>query len=326
MPLFHLASFVDKFGYFCPKIFAKTKSENARRATVRPRNQLTTMFLFKKIGDLRRYLDARQREGATIGFVPTMGALHEGHASLIRQSVAQVGCTVCSIFVNPTQFNEAKDLAKYPRTPEHDIALLLEAGCRVLFMPEVAEVYPDGQQSPLHIDFGQLDQPMEGAYRPGHFAGVAQVVKRLLDIVQPDVLFMGQKDFQQFAIVQHLLTQMSLPVKLSLCATVREADGLAMSSRNMRLTLAQRALAPLIFQALSHAKSNMHGHSLDALKAAAIKELTVPGMAPAYFEIVDGRTLQAVASFEGHDFVVACAAVRLGEVRLIDNLVMKGGI
>ena len=142
------------------------------------------MFLFKKTADLRHHLEARRREGQRIGFVPTMGALHQGHATLVRQAAAENNAAVCSIFVNPTQFNEANDLAKYPRTPEKDIALLLESGCSVLFMPEVGEVYPDGQLSPLSLDFGPLDQPMEGAHRPGHFAGVAQVVKRLLDIVQ----------------------------------------------------------------------------------------------------------------------------------------------
>ena len=281
------------------------------------------MYLFKKVADLRRHLDARKREGKTIGFVPTMGALHQGHASLVRKSAAEANCTVCSIFVNPTQFNEATDLAKYPRTPENDIALLLESGCSVLFMPEVAEVYPSRQQSPLHLDFGHLDQLMEGAHRPGHFAGMAQVVKRLLDIVQPDQLFMGQKDFQQFAIVQRMLSQLSLPVKLNMCATVREPDGLAMSSRNMLLSPEQRALAPLIFQTLSEAKANVHDPWPDALKAVALRSLSKPGMEPEYFEIVDGRTLQPVANLEDHEMVVACTAVRFGTVRLIDNLVMK---
>lgn len=281
------------------------------------------MFLFKKITDLRHFLDARKHNGQTIGFVPTMGALHQGHATLIKQAAAETNVAVCSIFVNPTQFNEASDLAKYPRTPEKDIALLLESGCSVLFMPEVSEVYPDGQLSQPQLDFGFLDQPMEGAHRPGHFAGVAQVVKRLLDIVQPNQLFMGQKDFQQFAIVQHMIQALNLPVKLTMSPTVREADGLAMSSRNLRLTPDQRAIAPLIFKVLSNAKSKMNSDWPDAIRDCAMQELTVPGMVPEYFEIVDGNTLQPVAIFEDHDFVVACTAVRVGEVRLIDNLVMK---
>jgi len=281
------------------------------------------MYLFKKVADLRRHLDARKREDKRIGFVPTMGALHQGHASLVRKSATETTCTVCSIFVNPTQFNEANDLAKYPRTPESDIALLIESGCSVLFMPDVAEVYPDGKQSPLHLEFGALDKLMEGAHRPGHFAGMAQVVKRLLDIVQPDQLFMGQKDFQQFAIVQEMLSQLGLSAKLHMCETVREPDGLAMSSRNTLLTPSQRALAPLIFQALSEAKAQMHSHSPATLKANCLHSLSVTGMEPEYFEIVDGHTLEPIHAFEDHRLVVACTAVRLGAVRLIDNVVMK---
>ncbi len=283
------------------------------------------MFLFKKVADLRRFLDARKKEGQYIGFVPTMGALHHGHATLVRKAAADSDVTVCSIFVNPTQFNEASDLAKYPRTPEKDIALLLETGCTVLFMPDVQAVYPDGQQSPLSIDFGLLDQPMEGAHRPGHFAGVAQVVKRLLDIVQPDKLYLGQKDYQQFAIVQHMIKVLGLPVKLVLCDTVREADGLAMSSRNTRLTPAQRTIAPLIHQTLVHAKNVLQNDSPKAVAVAALKALSVPGMEPEYFEIVDGRTLQPISTMDEHESVVACTAVRVGEVRLIDNLLMKTG-
>ena len=281
------------------------------------------MYLFKNIADLRRHLDQKKRMGKTVGFVPTMGALHAGHTSLIRQSATETDSTVCSIFVNPTQFNEATDLAKYPRTPENDIALLLDAGCSVLFMPEVEEVYPDGQQSSIHLDFGYLDNLMEGAHRPGHFAGVAQVMKRLLDIVQPQQLFMGQKDYQQFAIVQHMLKGLEMPVKLTMCNTVREADGLAMSSRNTHLTTEQRVLAPLIYQTLGEAKAKIHNELPDSIKSAAMKSLAVPGMEPEYFEIVDGRTLQPVSIFEDHEYVVACTAVKVGTVRLIDNLVMK---
>jgi pantoate--beta-alanine ligase len=281
------------------------------------------MFLFKKSADLRHFLDLRKKQGQTVGFVPTMGALHQGHASLVRQAAVATDVSVCSIFVNPTQFNEATDLAKYPRTPEKDIALLLESGCTVLFLPDVPEIYPDGQQSTLNIDFGQLDQPMEGAHRPGHFKGMAQVVKRLLDIVQPDQLFMGQKDYQQFAIVQHMISVLQLPVKLVMSATVRETDGLAMSSRNLRLTAEQRAIAPLIFQTLISAKEALLAESPQTVSGAAMKALNVPGIVPEYFEIVDGKTLHTINKMDEHNVVVACTAVKLGEVRLIDNLVMK---
>jgi pantoate--beta-alanine ligase len=177
----------------------------------------------------------------------------------------------------------------------------------------------------VNIDFGYLAQPMEGAHRPGHFEGMAQVVRRLLDIVQPDELFMGQKDFQQFVIVRHLLEQLRSPIELTMCPTVREADGLAMSSRNMRLAPEQRALAPLIFQTLENAKVKMATWFAEQLKNEAMTALSVPGMVPEYFEIADGRTLRPVEVFEDHEMVVACTAVRVGEVRLIDNLVMKQG-
>lgn len=281
------------------------------------------MYLFKKVADLQRHLDRQRQIGKTIGFVPTMGALHIGHASLIRRSAADTDCTVCSIFVNPTQFNEANDLAKYPRTPEKDIALLIEAGCNLLFMPSVEEVYPNGEKSDLNLDFGKLDKRMEGEHRPGHFAGVAQVVNRLLKIVRPDQLFMGQKDYQQFAIVQEMIAQLKLPVKLVMCATVREADGLAMSSRNMRLTPEQRVLAPMIYQTLSDAKANIYSQFPADIQTAAMRALKVPGVEPAYFEIVDGKTLQPVLIVEDHEYVVACTAARLGDVRLIDNMVLK---
>jgi pantoate--beta-alanine ligase len=281
------------------------------------------MHLFKKAADLRRYLDAKKQQGYSVGFVPTMGALHQGHAALIRQSVAETDITVCSIFVNPTQFNEASDLEKYPRTPEKDLALLMECGCNLLFMPSVEEVYPNGQAAGLHLHFGNLDKRMEGEHRPGHFAGVAQVVNRLLEIVQPDRLFMGQKDFQQFAIVQEMIAQLKLPVKLVMCPTVREADGLAMSSRNMRLTPEQRVLAPMLFQTLCDAKASIADQFPSDIQAAAMRALTVPGLEPEYFEIVDGATLEPVVIVEDHELVVACTAVRLGDVRLIDNMVLK---
>lgn len=281
------------------------------------------MHLFKKIADLGHFLDAKKQDGASIGFVPTMGALHQGHAALIRQSVAETDFTVCSIFVNPTQFNESSDLDKYPRTPEKDIPLLIEAGCNVLFMPSVEEVYPNGQKSDLQLDFNDLDTRMEGEHRPGHFAGMAQVVNRLLEIVKPNQLFMGQKDYQQFAIVQEMIEQLNLPVRLTMCATVREADGLAMSSRNLRLTPAQRVLAPIIFQTLSDAKANIHSQFPSDIQAAAMRALKVPGMEPEYFEIVDGKTLQPVVIMEDHEQAVACTAVRLGDIRLIDNMVLK---
>ncbi len=281
------------------------------------------MLLFKKINDLRKHLDPERKLGKTVGFVPTMGALHRGHISLIEQSNKTSDLTVCSIFVNPTQFNENADLEGYPRTPGKDIELLTASGCHILFMPAASEVYPDNYKPARQFDFGYLDQPMEGAHRPGHFQGMAQVVSRLLDIVEPDSLFMGQKDYQQYAIVQEMLVQMQSATKLVMCPIIREPDGLAMSSRNARLDKMQRLIAPNIFRTLNEAKKNVKSLSPNQLKEAAMKMLALPGMEPEYFEIVDGRTLQPVEVVEASEIVIACTAVRLGNVRLIDNMVLK---
>lgn len=281
------------------------------------------MHIFKQIKDLERYLAARRKEGKSIGFVPTMGALHQGHISLLRKSKAGTDCTVCSIFVNPTQFNEASDLDRYPRTPEKDILMLTQAGCQVLFMPSVEEVYPGGKLPVLNLDFGHLATTMEGAHRPGHFQGVAQVMKRLMDIVRPDKLFMGQKDFQQVTVVGYLLSAVSPNAKLVVCPTIRESDGLAMSSRNTRLSPEQRALAPLIFQALTNAASKIHSHFPRDIQQEALEMLAVPGIEVEYFEVVDGRSLRPIELFEDTNFAVACTAIRMGEIRLIDNLVLK---
>ena len=195
------------------------------------------MYIFQKAADLRSHLKTILRgRSSTIGFIPTMGALHEGHLALIRAAQANGCYTVCSIFVNPTQFNDPSDLEKYPRTPEKDAELLEKVGCDVIFMPEVEEIYPPGDIQDFELDFEGLDEVMEGVFRPGHFKGVAQVVKRLLDLVQPDGLYMGQKDFQQVAIVRHLIRVTRFPVELVVVPTVREHDGLAMSSRNIRLS------------------------------------------------------------------------------------------
>ncbi len=282
------------------------------------------MFLHQTLSELQQYLNSRRRLGETIGFAPTMGALHSGHLDLIRHSKAHNACTVCSIFVNPTQFNDPKDLEKYPRTPDKDFQLLESVGTEVLFMPPVAEIYPPGLETTLQLELGQLDKVMEGAFRPGHFQGMAQVVKRLLDIVQPDRLYMGQKDFQQFSIVGHMIQQLGLPVELVMVPTVREADGLAMSSRNVRLSEEQRMAAPMIFQTLSWAKTQLGTLPIAEIEAEAMQRLSsLPDFRPEYFQIVDGRTLLPVVDPEGHEWIVACVASWVGEVRLIDNLELK---
>lgn len=279
------------------------------------------MLIFKTVAALQEWLG---RQEAAIGFVPTMGALHEGHLELVRISKS-AGCyTVASIFVNPTQFNDPKDLEKYPRMPERDAELLLGAGCDVLFLPPVEEVYPPGLDLSLQLDFRQLDEVMEGVFRPGHFEGMAMVVKRLLDIVQPEQLFMGQKDFQQLTIVRDMIRQLDLPVKLVMCATVREADGLAMSSRNLRLSPEMRATAPVIYQTLVWARQALEaGGVAGQIQQQAMQKLEEAGLRPEYFEIVDGISLLPVSAWGDSDFVVACVAAFAGEVRLIDNLIFE---
>jgi pantoate--beta-alanine ligase len=213
------------------------------------------MILFKRAGDLTAWLHRQQTSGQSIGFVPTMGALHEGHISLITISKKSTSLTVCSIFVNPTQFNDPKDFQKYPVTLEKDIALLEKAGADVLFLPEITEIYPQGTTHLENYDLGPLETLLEGKYRPGHFQGVCQVMQRLLHLVRPDHLFMGSKDYQQCMVVQRLLGIMELPATLHRCPIIREADGLAMSSRNARLNPTQRANATAIYRALTAIKT-----------------------------------------------------------------------
>lgn len=279
------------------------------------------MLLFKHVTELQQHLKNLRAQGDSIGFVPTMGALHKGHLSLISASIAETDCTVCSIFVNPTQFNDAADLEKYPRTTAHDIELLAEANCDILFLPSVDEIYPDGA-IPLELDFGYLDQPMEGANRPGHFAGMAQVVNRLLEIVAPNKLFMGQKDYQQAAIVRNMLGQLGSSIELVVCPIIREDDGLALSSRNLRLTAKQRALAPRIHQVLANAKKKIGSKQPNEIEKEAMAQLNIPGFEPEYFEVVDGITLRGIDNFEDTKLAVACTAVRVGKIRLIDNMII----
>jgi len=281
------------------------------------------MYLFKKISGLRKFLEAYRAKNRAIGFVPTMGALHEGHISLARQSLETTQCTVCSIFVNPTQFNQSSDLEKYPRTPAKDLEMLYKAGCHAVFMPAPEEVYPQGLETRVDVDFGPLAQPMEGRFRPGHFEGVAQVVKRLLDIVQPDKLFMGQKDYQQCLIVRHMVQALSIPTEVAVCPIVREKNGLAMSSRNQRLSPEQREKAAMIYQTLQQASKWMAQYPPRDVEQKALQQLNAPGFRPEYFEIVDGQSLRPAPDFESPGSIVACAAVWAGEVRLIDNLILK---
>lgn len=281
------------------------------------------MYLFKRSEDLQNWLQTVRGHNRKIGFVPTMGALHEGHLSLIRQSAAANSFTICSIFVNPTQFNDPSDLEKYPRTPGRDIELLTNSGCHALFMPSVEEVYPDNVDTSLELDLGQLDKVMEGAFRPGHFAGVMQVVHRLLQLVLPDRLYMGQKDFQQQAIIGEMIRQLKLPVELIMVEIVREPDGLAMSSRNVRLSPEFRQKATIIHEVLLRIKQEREEKSVAEWKAWALKELQDTGLKPEYVAIADGSSLQDVDSFKSANYIVACVAAWAGDVRLIDNMIVK---
>lgn len=281
------------------------------------------MILFKKEYQIQNYLDALKLDKKSIGIVPTMGALHDGHLSLIRKAKEENDCVVCSIFVNPTQFNAVADLEKYPRTAAKDIELLASVDTDILLMPSVEEVYPEGLDTTLKLDFGKLATTMEGEFRPGHFDGMAQVVNRFLNMVQPNSLYMGQKDFQQITIVRNMLTQLESKVKLVMCPIMRYEDGLAMSSRNVRLTPENRNLAVKISQTLSEVKKLVGNKTPKEVKSWAMQELSIPEFKPEYFEIVDGITLQPIDEFNETNFAVACTAVWAGDVRLIDNMVLK---
>ena len=258
--------------------------------------------------------------GKTVGFVPTMGALHEGHLHLIRASVSENDITVCSIFVNPTQFNNAEDFRLYPRIEEQDALMLKAADCDILFMPSAAEMYP--ATAKVHFNFGELESVMEGAHRPGHFNGVALIVSKLFHIVQPHRAYFGQKDLQQYAIIRQLVTDLNFNLELVRYPIVREEDGLAMSSRNRRLTPEQREIAPQLHHALVLAKNMLPNYSLLQIKNAVADYLNdYPEIRLEYFEIVDSVSLQPINELEGPQEVALCLAAFLGEIRLIDNIV-----
>lgn len=251
-----------------------------------------------------------------------MGALHEGHVSLITQAREKASLVVASIFVNPTQFNDPADLEKYPRPRELDIRKLTEAGCDVLFMPEVGEMYANPAE-PWHIDLKGLDGILEGARRAGHYQGVTQIVKKLFDIVSPDFAFFGQKDYQQFRVVEEMTNRFRLPVQLVMCPIIREPDGLAMSSRNIHLSPEERQNALALHRVLRKAEQEFGTRSVPEIRADAIRELTAsPGIELQYFEICDGSTLRPVNSKDAEN-IVALVAATVGTTRLIDNIILK---
>jgi pantoate--beta-alanine ligase len=278
------------------------------------------MEIFKKIAPLRAFLEEIRRSGNSIGLVPTMGALHDGHLALIKASKAQNSFTVCSIYVNPTQFNNANDLEKYPRDLKNDVELLEKVGCDAVFSPENEEMYPAA--SHLKFDLGQLDKVMEGKFRPGHFSGVALVVSKLFNIVGPNHAYFGQKDWQQFAVIQRIVDELMFGLTLHNVPTLRESDGLAMSSRNRRLNGNDRGQATVLYEALSEANKSFKGGKDILSVKQTVAEIfdKKPGTVLEYFEVVDSKNLNVLEFVKGAEKPIMCIAGYVGEVRLIDNM------
>jgi pantoate--beta-alanine ligase len=278
------------------------------------------MIVYRTKDELIRHLEDLRMKEKSIGLVPTMGALHGGHISLVNRSTHENACTVVSIFVNPTQFNDPSDLETYPMTPEKDLELLQENLVDVVFMPQVKEMYPETDLR--QFDFGELDRVLEGATRKGHFNGVAQIVSKLFDIIKPHRAYFGQKDFQQLVIIRHLVKILTMDVEIVACPIIRETDGLAMSSRNVLLGRKERKEAPFIFQTLKEAYTKKAEFSPDELKAWVRSRFNEHSMMEVdYFEIVEDKALKPVTSWDEPVNKVACIAVILGGIRLIDNMI-----
>lgn len=279
------------------------------------------MHIFNTISETQQYLKTHQKAGKTIGFVPTMGALHAGHISLIERAKAENDLAVCSIFVNPTQFNNPEDLKKYPRTLEKDCEMLLPAGCDVVFAPSAEEMYPSLPQ--LKMDFGTLETVMEGKFRPGHFNGVGIVVSKLFNVVKPEKAYFGLKDLQQVAVIRRMVQDLSFDLEIIPCPTLRENDGLAMSSRNTRLSPEARALAPQIYKVLNLAKEKLQaGASVSEMQTAVNEHFaSFPDFELEYFEAANFDTLLPIEARIADGKTALCVAAFLGGVRLIDNIV-----
>lgn len=281
------------------------------------------MKLIQSCDELKAWIGSNVAADKSIGFVPTMGALHMGHISLVKKAIQLNDIIIVSIFVNPTQFNDPKDLEKYPRTMEEDMALLSAYKIDVIFAPSVNEIYPNGEKSNTKYNLGGLDTYMEGAHRPGHFNGVVQVVLRLLDLIKPNSLYMGQKDFQQFSIIQYVLKDLNLPVELVVCPIKREANGLAMSSRNERLSPLARANASIIYKCLKRSKVLLISQSVEKVKNYVEKKFEKTSFELEYFDIVDVFTLSPINDISQSEYVAACIAVSIEKIRLIDNIIIK---
>ena len=280
------------------------------------------MILIKKIADLQNLLQSCRAGGHTVGFVPTMGALHQGHLALVESSKAACEKTVCSIFVNPTQFTNRLDFEKYPISIERDIDLLEEAGCDVLFLPVVQEMYP-ANEAVERYELGYLEDILEGKYRPGHFQGVCQIVDKLLSVTKPHCLFIGQKDYQQCMVIQKMISLKKLPVALQICETLREPNGLAMSSRNLRLSEEEKSKAAVLIQTLRTIKRDLKRGNVQNLLQEAHNSLTSAGFEVDYVAIASAQNLLPVTDWDGEVKCVALVAATLNSVRLIDNILLN---
>ena len=280
------------------------------------------MEVVTKIADLQKKIAEIRTNGGTVGLVPTMGALHNGHLELVKRCVAENSICVVSVFVNPTQFNDKNDLLHYPRTLDADCKLLESAGCAIAFAPEVEEMYP--VEDTRVFNLGAVAEVMEGKYRPGHFNGVAQIVSKQFDAVQPDRAYFGEKDFQQIAVIRSMVKLLNYPVEIVACPIVREDDGMALSSRNLRLTPEQRKNAVSISQTLFKSRTFAEQHSVAETIDYVVNTLnSVPDLDVEYFEIVNGNTLLSVNDWSDSDYIVGCITVYCGEVRLIDNIAYR---
>ena len=276
------------------------------------------MLVYRSFNDLKTYLDEQIENGLTIGLVPTMGALHEGHISLVRNSISKTDITICSIFVNPAQFNVSEDLEKYPRTEDDDLNKLRIGGCHVVFIPIVKEVYPSSYKS-IEVDLNGIDLVMEGRHRPGHFAGVVQVISRFFEQIDPDYAFFGEKDYQQLAVIERLVEIRKFKTKIIGCSIIREESGLAMSSRNMRLSESGKNKATIIYELLSYCKANYSGNNSSELVAYVLKQIrNAKELTLDYFEIADAIALKPVTNVD--EKARAFIAAEVEGIRLIDNM------
>ena len=278
------------------------------------------MRVFTTTREIQQYLADLRNKGLSTGFVATMGALHQGHLSLIQQAKKDNDLVICSIFVNPTQFNDPADLEKYPRPIAHDTQMLEQAGCDILFNPEVTEMYADNEH--WHLALGEIEHLLEGKFRPGHYQGVTQVVYKLFNIIKPDTAYFGQKDYQQIMVITKMVELLNLPVKLVMCPILREEDGLAMSSRNIHLTAEDREHSLILSKTLNWVKENFDSNNIAGLQDKAAEAINAEeGVSLEYFELTDGDTLHPANQTTKN--VVALVAARVGKTRLIDNVLIN---